>query len=73
MGTNVLLDEECQKKVICELYSKAEESTLGELGERGRHGLDLLEYAPYFSIPEGIRVTVEEFQVSHRHGQPFAL
>lgn len=60
-GSSAVTDIECQKKMICEIYQDANE--LGEVSARGRHSLDFMDTAQFFSLPDVLANTIDEFQV----------
>ena len=65
------MDLECQKKMICEIYQ--DQAALGELSTRGRHSLDYMDTVEYFSLPEVIANTIDEFQVRMKTAGTFII
>jgi hypothetical protein len=65
-GYDLLSDQSCQKKLVCELYQDT--PSLGEFGRRGRSNLELALRGPgldYASLmPDQITNALDEFKVS---------
>ena len=57
-----MLDGDCQKKAICELY-RDETGVLGGFSARARIGLDLMDALAYVALPDMVINTVDELQV----------
>ena len=61
-----MLDGDCQKKAICELY-RDETGVLGGFSARARTGLDLMDALAYVALPDMVVNTVDELKVKYRN------